>query len=217
MPGMQGQLLEPSDDLLSDLVREQALVWRTRTDLWLEDIAQLKSISVLCLFVSLMFLVNRVDHALHWVLQVDRRRGKRRWLHYLWVMPALLVVLIVSMTLIVVLQILLGTGLLALLPGVNLTSIPVMWLLFCSVYQLSSRGTVSLKNSILVSVLVTVSFIILKTIFAWLYLSLPNWSIVFGVFSAVPLFLLWCQMAWCIFLYGGLILRWLSYKVSLAE
>jgi membrane protein len=217
VPAYQDQLFDQSEVLLAYLVPEQAIVWQSRADLWIEDIAQLQSFSVLLLFGSLMFLVNRVDHALHWVFQVDRRRGKRRWLHYLWVMPVLMAVLIISMTLVVVLQIVLGTGLLAVLPGLNITSVPVMWFLLASVYHLSSRGSIEIKQTIWVALLVTFAFYILKSGFAWLYLNLPNWSIVFGVFSAVPLFLLWCQMAWSIFLYGALLLRWIGRPADVKE
>lgn len=210
LPAYQSTVLEQFDTLLSYLIPEQAISWRNRADLWVEDIRGIQSVSAVLLFASLLFLVNQVDRALHFVFQVEKRRGKRRWLHYLWVMPALMTVLIVTMTLVVLLQILLGTGLLALLPAVNLTSIPVMWLLLAAVYQLASRGSVPLARTIVVAFFVTLGFYILKSVFAWLYLTLPNWSIVFGIFSAVPLFLLWCQMAWSMFLYGALILRWIS-------
>lgn len=210
VPAIQSQVLAQSDVMLAYLVPEQAIIWRSRADEWVADLAQLKSISLLMLFASLLFLVNRVDRALHWVFQVEHRRGKRRWLHYLWVMPVLMAILIVSMTLVVVLQIILGTGLSALFPSLNISSIPAMWLLLVAVYQLASRGSVSLKQTLVVALAVTIGFSFLKMGFAWLYLTLPNWSIVFGVFSALPLFLLWCQMAWSLFLYGALVLRWLS-------
>lgn len=210
IPAFQEQLLEQSDVLLAYLVPEQAIVWRSRADGWAQDIGQLKSVSLIMLFVSLLFLVNRVDRALHWVFQVERKRGKRRWLHYLWVMPALMALLIVSMTLVVVLQIALGTGLLAVFPSLNFSSIPAMWLLLVAVYQLASRGEVVFKQTLWVALAVTMAFSVLKLVFAWLYITLPNWSLVFGVFSALPLFLLWCQMAWSLFLYGALFLRWMS-------
>ncbi|WP_196157782.1 YihY/virulence factor BrkB family protein [Reinekea sp. G2M2-21] len=214
LPTIQVQLLEQFEILLSYLVPEQAIAWRSRAGEWVQDVGSLQWFSVLMLFGSLLFLVNRVDHALHWVFQIDHRRGKRRWLHYLWVMPVLMAVLVVSMTLVVMLQILMGTGLSTLFPGINLTSIPALWLLLAAVYQLSSRGTVPWRQTLFVSFLVALSFLLLKSIFAWLYLTLPNWSVVFGVFSAIPLFLLWCQMAWSLFLYGALALSWLSRYAS---
>ena len=210
MPNIQSQLLEQFDVLLSYLVPDQAIVWRSRAGAWVQDVGDMQWFSVLMLFASLLFLVNRVDHALHWVFQVETRRGKRRWLHYLWVMPVLMAVLIVSMTLVLLLQIVMGTGLSALFPGVNVSSVPAMWLLLVAVYQLSSRGTAMVRHTMVVSLIVTLSFHGLKSIFAWLYLTLPNWSVVFGVFSAIPLFLLWCQMAWSLFLYGALGLKWAS-------
>lgn len=212
VPSIQVELLGQFDVLLSYLIPEQALSWRSRADTWVQDVNDLQGYSAVLLFASLMFLVNRVDQALHWVFKVDNRRGKRRWLHYLWVMPALMMTMIAAMTLIMLLQILLGTGLLTLLPGLNLTSVPAMWLLLMAVYRLSSRGLVNWRDNALVSLSVTLLFLLLKFLFAWLYTTLPNWSLVLGVFSAIPLFLLWSQMAWSLFLYGALMLRWLSRR-----
>ncbi|MEJ2042529.1 MAG: YihY/virulence factor BrkB family protein [Reinekea sp.] len=211
IPSIQTQLSEQFELMMSSLVPEQALVWRTRAQDWVQDAGQLQPISIVMLLVSLFFLVNQVDRALHTVFQVEKGRSRRRWLHYLWVMPSLLVVVSMVMTLFILLQIFLGTGLLHLLPGLNNVSIPVLWLLLVIVYQLASRGHIKLGRNLIVSLGVTLAFYALKGIFAWLYISLPNWSLVYGIFSALPLFLLWCQMAWSVFLYGALVLRWLSW------
>ena len=125
-------------------------------------------------------------------------------------MPLFMAIILLSLTLVVLLQIVLGTGLAVLLPGLNVTILPVMWLLLYGLYRLSSRNSVSHRANLLVSALVTAAFYVLKMGFAWLYVTLPTWSIVFGVFSAVPLFLLWCQMAWSLLLYGAVLLRWLQ-------
>jgi membrane protein len=214
VPGYQSQLYDQFEVLLSYLVPDQAIVWRTRLDIWSGDAVSLQPFSLLMLFASLLFLVNRVDNALFWVFKFDRERRKRRWFYYLWVMPGLMAILVVSMTLLVLLQILLGTGLGLVFGtlsfGVNLSSIPALWLLLFAVYRWSSRNRVSNRHNLLVSCAVTLAFYLLKMGFAWLYLTLPNWSLVYGVFSAIPLFLLWCQMAWSLLLYGALCLRWLS-------
>lgn len=210
VPEIQGELLIQFETMLGYLVPDQAITWRTRADAWVQDIGQLQTFSAVLFLTSLLFLVNRVDSSLHWVLQLDKRRRKRRWLHYLWVMPTIMVCVVLGMTVVILLQLVLGMGFSALFPGINITSIPVMWVFLAMVYQFSARGEVELRNTIWVSFAVTLSFWVLKSVFAWLYLTLPNWSIVFGIFSAIPLFLLWCQMAWTLFLYGALILRWVS-------
>ena len=126
-------------------------------------------------------------------------------------MPALMSGVSLMVIIFMLLQIALGTGLLIFIPNANLTSIPIMWLLLWLSYQLASRGSVSKKANIAVAFLVTAAFYILKILFAWLYITLPNWSLVYGMFSAIPLFLLWCQTAWSLFLYGALLLKWLSH------
>ena len=214
LPGFQEQVLTQLEQLLSYLVPEQAIAWRTRFALWSDDVQHLKTISVLMFFASIVFLVNRIDSALYAIFRVDQHkpRGRMRWLHYLWLMPALMsgVSLLVIITML--LQIALGTGLLLLIPNANLTSIPIMWLLLWLSYQFASRGTASKKANLAVAFLVTAAFYILKVLFAWLYVTLPNWSLIYGMFSAIPLFLLWCQTAWSLFLYGALVLKWLSHS-----
>ncbi len=210
MPAYQSQLLEQLDVFLGYMVPDQAVIWRSKIEQWSQEIGSLQPISIMMLFGSLLFLINRVDFALHQVFGVDKNRGKRRWLHYLWIMPALTAALLVGLILMVLLQIDLGFGLAFVLPGLNLTMGPLMFGLLASLYWLSSRNSISLKINLWVSFAVVIAFYLLKMGFAWLYVSLPNWSIVFGVFSALPLFLLWCQIAWSLLLYGALILRWLS-------
>ncbi|WP_320822628.1 YhjD/YihY/BrkB family envelope integrity protein [Reinekea sp.] len=214
VPGYQTQLYDQLEVLLSYLVPDQAIAWRTRVDIWSVDASSLQPFSLLMLFASLLFLVNRVDNALFSVFQFDRERRKRRWFYYLGVMPGLMAIITVSMTLVVLLQVLLGTGLGwvfgRLGQGVNLSSILALWLLLFAVYRWSSRSRVANRHNLLVSLAVTLTFYLLKMGFAWLYLTLPNWSLVLGVFSAIPLFLLWCQMAWSLLLYGALCLRFLS-------
>ncbi|TCS42642.1 YihY family inner membrane protein [Reinekea marinisedimentorum] len=210
VPSFQVQISGMLDELLSYLIPNQAIVWRSYIATWSVEAENLKAISALMFFSSILFLVNRIDSSLYVVFQVEKHRGTLRWLHYLWVMPVLVGALTLLMTVIVLLQIALGTGLLKLLPGIHFTSIPIMWLLLVAVYQLASRGTVSIRVNMTVSILVTAAFYLLKVMFAWLYTSLPNWSLVYGMFSAIPLFLLWCQTAWSLLLYGALLLRWWS-------
>ena len=210
IPAIKDQLAAQFELVLSFMVPDQALVWRNRAEGWVQDASHLQPLSVVMLIASVLFLANQVDRSLYTVFLLTERRRRRRWLHYLWVMPSLLLVTSLGMTLFILLQIVLGTGLLHFMPNVSSFSVPVLWLLLVSVYQLASRGRISLRRNCFVSLAVTAAFFALKNIFAWLYLVLPNWSLVYGIFSALPLFLLWCQMAWSVFLYGALILRWLS-------
>lgn len=216
LPGFQDQVLLQFEQLLSYLVPEQAIAWRTRFAVWSEDVQNLKMVSVLMFFASIVFLVNRIDSALYSIFRIDQQqtRGRIRWLHYLWVMPALMSGVSLLIIIVMLLQIALGTGLLLLIPNANLTSIPIMWLLLAFSYQLASRGTVSKKANAAVAFFVTAAFYILKILFAWLYVTLPNWSLIYGMFSAIPLFLLWCQTAWSLFLYGALVLKWWSHHLS---
>lgn len=210
VPEYQTQLYEYLNLILSYMVPDQALVWRSRMNEWAVDIANLQVFSLALFFASIFLLVNKIDQALHAIFQVGFRRGNKRWLHYVWVMPALMAGVVVSMAFVVLLQIVLGTGLASILPGLSLSTVPTMCLLLFVLYRLSSRNTVSNRANLFVSLAVTTAFYVLKTSFGWLYLNLPNWSVVFGFFSAIPLFLLWCQMAWSLLLYGALVLRWLS-------
>lgn len=210
LPQFQSQVLLQFDELLGFIVPEQALLWKDRASGLVADIESLQAVSVLFLFGSLLFLVNQVDAALHQVFQVNARRARRRWLHYLWVMPLLMALLILGFTIVVLVQIVIGTGLLDWVPGLNLTIPPVLWALLSSVYHLSNRKTVPIKLTLWVALAVTIGLYLLKLLFVFLYQALPNWSLVFGVFSALPLFLLWCQSAWSLVLYGALLLRWVS-------
>lgn len=210
LPAYQEVLFAEFEAWLTYLVPTEASIWRSKASELTADVANLQWLSISMLFLSLLVLVNQVDRSLHWVFQVSQRRTPRRWFVYVWVMPILMVFLVLMMTLLVLFQILLGTGLVRLMPNANLVTVPVTWITLFIIYKFSSRNSISDRMNLGVAFFVTAGFFILKNVFAWLYVTLPNWSIVFGVFSAIPLFLLWCQAAWSMVLYGALILRWLS-------
>ncbi|MDN3649741.1 YihY family inner membrane protein [Reinekea marina] len=210
LPVYQSQIAELLEQFLSQLVPEQAISWRERLEFWQADSTDLPLSSFILLIASVLFLVNRVDHSLHEVFALETRRGKRRWLHYVWVMPALMSLLVASMTAIVVFQIILGTGLGRLLPSISIGAEVAQLLVLFFVYRLASRRSIAARWVFLAALLATLGFMILKAAFSWFYTNIPNWSLVFGVFYAIPLFLLWCQAAWATLLYGALFARWIS-------
>jgi membrane protein len=212
LPAYQSQISALLDQFLAQLVPEQAITWRERFQFWQEGVSEIPSSTFIFLILSMLFLVNRVDRTLHDVFAIGVRRGKRRWLHYFWVMPALMTVLVAGMTAIVMVQLVLGTGLGRLIPHISLGTVPAQLLVVFFVYWLASRQTIAIKWVFLASLTTTVGFLILKSAFSWLYVTLPNWSLVFGVFYAIPLFLLWCQAAWATLLYGAIFARWLSER-----
>lgn len=212
LPAYQEQVTEFLEQFLSILIPEQAIAWRERFSLWQADPMELPMTNVVFLLLAIFFLVNRVDHALHLMLGETRVRGKRRWLHYIWVMPVLLFVLMAGMTALIVLQIVMATGLSRMVPTLYYGSLPLLTLLIYIVYRLASRKHVAIKAALVGAVLASIGLFILKQVFSWLYGALPNWSLVFGVFYAVPLFLLWCQAAWSTVLYGALFSRLLSER-----
>ncbi|MFQ3231425.1 YihY/virulence factor BrkB family protein [Reinekea sp.] len=217
LPAYQSQISALLEQFLAQLVPEQAISWRERLEFWQAGTTEIPMSSFVLLIVSVLFLVNRVDHSLHEVFALETRRGKRRWLHYVWVMPALMTLLVAGMTAIVLIQIVLGTGLSKLIPSISLGAELAQLLVLFFVYWLSSRRTIAVKWVFLAALLTTIGFMVLKTAFSWFYTNIPNWSLVFGVFYAIPLFLLWCQAAWATLLYGALFARWISRYTQAPE
>jgi membrane protein len=74
-----------------------------------------------------------------------------------------------------------------------------------AMYHFIPNTHVRWRHAIAGGLFVAVAFELAKRALAWYLLRVPGYSLVFGAFATVPIFLLWTYMSWLIVLFGAVI------------
>lgn len=178
-----------------------------------QQASKLTWIGILILGFSAFTLLLTVENALNRVWRVrEKRSGVGRFLLY-WTMMSLG-------------PLLLGVGFVV---SSYLISLPiwfeektVAWVIRAVPYFFSSLA-LTLMYAIVPGCKVDVRHAVIggltaagllefgKFIFLWLVSSFPSYQLIYGAFAAIPLFLVWVYVAWCIVLLGAELVRGLGY------
>jgi membrane protein len=86
-------------------------------------------------------------------------------------------------------------------------SMPLFFLamLFSLLYWALPNRPVSRWHAGLSGVLAALAFVGMQRLFALYVVKLPTYTLIFGTFSAIPIFLLWLYMSWTVILLGALL------------
>ena len=60
--------------------------------------------------------------------------------------------------------------------------------------------------------IVTVGFALMQRLFGLYVAKLPTYTVVYGAFAAIPIFLLWLYLSWAVILLGALVVAELPSK-----
>lgn len=86
---------------------------------------------------------------------------------------------------------------------IQLIPYTLIWFLLFLVYIVFPNTTVKLKSALIAGILAGTAYQI--TQFAWIegQVFLSRYSVIYGSFAALPLFLIWLQLSWMILLFGA--------------
>jgi len=174
-------------------------------------------LSLLLLLTTSILLLRSIDETINiiWRLDGDGSVQKPFRLHYY-----LLVIVLAPVLLGLSLSI---TSYLSSLPFINnelranLYEHYLLWLsplclnviTFSLLYKYSPRVTVTTKVALIGGVIAAVLFEAAKWLFSFYIVSFPNYQIIYGALSFIPIFLLWIYISWAIILFGAEV----SYKI----
>ena len=101
-------------------------------------------------------------------------------------------------------------GLVEALPGgvsllINLSEFGLLALGMAALFHFVPNTDVRWRHAIAGGVFVSVGFELAKKVLAWYLASIPSYSVVYGAFATVPIFLLWLYLGWVIVLLGAVI------------
>lgn len=161
---------------------------------------------VIVLFWAVIRVFMHMENAFNAIWEVHEPRSiPRKFSDYITVIfltPILFVVIMsLSGTVRSYLSFLEAEWLLNILFGI--AAIVLMWLLFAFVYWVMPNTKVRFKGAIIAAMLAGTAFYLFTIIYFYLQSGLSAINAIYGTFAAVPLFLIWLQTSWRIFLVGG--------------
>jgi len=171
-------------------------------------------IGIILLLWSVLKLLNIIEDSLNDIWKINKSRPIVRMLsNYLTIIILAPLFFILSSSLTVFFQVqynmltdqfnLLG----AIAPItsflVNLLPHFLTWTLFTLIYMVMPNGKINFKNAFYAAVISGSIYQIAQYLFVTFQIGVANYNAIYGSFSAFPLFLIWLQVSWFIFLFGA--------------
>jgi membrane protein len=177
-----------------------------------EQAGRLTAIGMLLLLITAVMLMLTMDDALNRIFQVRRRRPLGQKVVMYWSVLTLGPVLIgasLSMTTLLFGE---SSSLLRLAPFV------FTWAALTLVYILVPYRHVELRHAAAGALLAGMAFEIAKRAFAIYLADFPTYTLVYGAFATLPVFLVWVYVSWLVVLAGATFTALLpGYRVIITE
>ncbi|NGX63117.1 MAG: hypothetical protein KR126chlam6_00524 [Candidatus Anoxychlamydiales bacterium] len=164
-------------------------------------------VGIIFLFWSLIKLFSNLESSLNEIWQVKKpRKIKRRLSNYLALMFVIPVFLVVFISLRMYITRLIAKDILiefifrfplSLVPYVLILS------LFTFIYVFMPKVKVKIKYAFFSAILSSAIYQIVQIIYVNFQTGITKFNAIYGSFAALPLFLIWLQISWLIFLYGA--------------
>ena len=188
-----------------------------------EQARQLTALGVAFLLVSAYLMLKNIEKNFNAIWGVARgRRGVANFLLYWAILslgPLLLGAALAMSTYLASFGLLVGTyDSLGLLQWV-LKYVPwlLTWAAFTLLFVAVPNCKVPVRHALIGGLLTTIAFQLLKAAFAWI-VSHSSFSLVYGAFAALPLFLLWVNMIWMVILGGAVFVHSIKfYQIGLRD
>jgi membrane protein len=180
--------------------------------------SQLGTLGLLVLVVAALAMVFTIDKSLNAIWRVRRPRPLAQRLLVYWAALTLGPLLLgISLT-ITSYALSASRGLVETLPGglsllLGALEFALMAAGMAGLYRFVPNTHVSWVHAWAGGVFVAIGIEVAKRLLAWYVGSVPTYSVIYGAFATLPIFLLWIYLAWVIVLLGAVIA---AYAPSLA-
>jgi membrane protein len=180
--------------------------------------SKLGSVGLLLVLATALALVLTIDRTLNGIWRVPRARPWTQRLLVYWAAITLGPLLLGASLALTSYAVSASRGLVADLPGVLAWPLGALELLllaaaFAGLFRFVPNAPVRWRHAWAGGVFVALAFELAKRGLAWYVKTVPTYSVVYGAFATVPIFLLWIYLGWVIVLLGAVIS---AYAPSLA-
>ena len=196
--------------VLENMMPSSADVIASYTQQFTKNAAGLTAIGIVFLFVTSVMLLLTIDRAFNDIWRVKKPRSIVSRVFVYWTLITVGPVLIgasLSLTSWLVGQAVgyardvpgLGVAVLSLVP-VLLTSIA-----FSLLYVAMPNRRIRPRDAIVGGLLAGIVFEVMKRGFAFYVAQFPTYTLVYGAFATVPIFLLWIYVSWLVVIFGAVV------------
>jgi membrane protein len=196
--------------ILQNLVPASADVIASYTQQFSANAAKLTAVGIVFLVVTSIMLLLTIDRAFNDIWRVKRPRSVVQRVFVYWTLITVGPVLIgasLTLTSWLVGQ---AVGLVRGVPGagvVLLSIVPVVLtsIAFAMLYIAMPNRRIALRDAVLGGVLAGVAFEVMKRSFAFYVAQFPTYTLVYGAFATLPVFLLWLYLSWLVVIFGAVV------------
>lgn len=196
--------------ILEYMVPDSVDVIATYTQQFTKNAAKLTAVGIGFLVVTSIMMLLTIDRAFNDIWRVKRPRGIVQRVFVYWTLITIGPILIgasLSLTSWLVGQ---AVGLVKGLPGAGvalLTIVPIILTstALCLLYMAMPNRRIRLRDAVVGGLLGGIVFEAMKRSFAFYIAQFPNYTLVYGAFAAVPIFLLWIYVSWLVVIFGAVV------------
>jgi len=166
-------------------------------DSFTANAGRLTAIGIIGFMVTAVMLMLTIDNALNRIFRVERRRSLLQNIFVYWAVLTLAPVLIgvsLSMTTIALTK---SIGSVYLLPFF------FTCLALALLYGVMPARRVEVKHALLGGVVGGIGFEVAKRLFALYLQQVPTYTLIYGAFATIPIFLVWLYVSWVVVLAGA--------------
>lgn len=206
-----GDLISLSENyLLEYFVPSASLTIKNYFALFIQQATAMPVGSVLFLLITAIMLINMVEGTLNTVWKVNRRRKNLAALLFYWLV-ILLTPLIIGMSIFI------SSSILNLYWVTRITELfqlkllidfllPILinTILFSLLYIIAPNVRVIWRYGLLGGFVAAVIFNFTRVSFVWYIEKFQSYSVIYGVFAIIPIFMIWLYIAWVIIIWGAM-------------
>lgn len=176
-------------------------------DSFMHNAGRLTAIGIVGFMVTAVMLMLTIDNALNRIFRVQRRRSLVQNIFVYWAVLTLAPVLIgVSLSMTTVgLAASLGSDALDLLAQTLLRAVP--FLFTCAalslLYGVVPARRVEFRHAVTGGIVAGIGFEVAKRAFALYLQQVPTYTLIYGAFATIPIFLVWLYVSWVVVLAGA--------------
>lgn len=197
--------------LLDNLLPEKAgKVIATYAFQFSQKATNLTIVGALVLVVTAVMLMRTIDTVINQIWMVRSRRPWATRLAAYWVALSFGPILLAG-------GVFLATAMLSMsldiinepvwleAAGLRVVSVTILGCVFTALYYVVPHCSVRFSDAALAGFLAALAFVVMQRLFG-IYLShFPSYTLVYGAFAVVPIFLLWLYLSWIVILLGAVV------------
>jgi membrane protein len=171
-------------------------------------------ISIVVLFYTVLKLFNHIENAVNTIWNINRSRNfVRKFTDYLAIIIIAPILIVLSGTSNVYINTIFrsisrDSGFISMISPIIVFLIKlipyfVIWLLFTLMYMIMPNKKVKISHCIIAGLIAGTAYQLIQFYYINLQIGFSRYNTIYGSFAALPLFLIWVQLSWLVFLFGA--------------